>query len=41
MKDQSNGTTVYVEGSLTVQNRLYLVPNKLMGMFVLVSLKWW
>ena len=38
MKDQNNGTTVNVAGSLTVQNRLYLVLNKLMGMFLLV--KW-
>ena len=39
MKDQNNGTTVYVAGSLTVRNGLYLVLNKLMWMFLLVSLK--
>ena len=40
MKDQNDGTTVYVASSLTVRKHLYLVLNKLMGMFLLISLKW-
>ena len=39
MKDQNDGTTVYVAGSVTVRNHLYLVLNKLMGIVSIGQLK--